>query len=988
MAQIRTRERAVVAAAGILLALQVALCWPSLWQPAVHSGLSGGLSVGGPLLGVVALLAASASRRRRVAPATGWLLLAIGLGLYGGCNAVWSWQALVAGREPAETTALLLYLLAYGPLIAGAWLLSGWPRQRRRRLRCLLDKALVLAAAALALAELAVALPAGPRHAAPATHAALLVVYPLLDLLLMLPLLAGLERGEGTPRAAGWLILSALGLFGADLWLLYATVSGTYVHGGPVELGEMLLYVGALLAAVQDLRQPRTASSEEALPSPTRRFMQVLPFALPMAPIALLLATHPRADSSPFVRFGLAGVAIYGLMVYRHLVWSRDNQRLMEEAQLEIRERALIEQALRRHETLLAAVAETATRLLQPGSWRDRIDAVFAKLGAAAEVSRVYLFERHDGDDGEETVSQRYEWVADGITPEIDNPELQGIPMQAAGFSRWSAAFAAGSAIHGLVRDFGADERAALEPQGIQALVAVPVSVDGTWWGFVGFDECRYERDFQWPEISLLMTAAEALGAAIQRQVQAEALAAAQEHLECRITERTVELQRANEALRAEIDIRNLAESARYQSEQALRGSHEQLQRALSDLQSTQQQVIEQERLRALGSMASGIAHDFNNTLAPIVAYSEMLLRVPAALEDAAKARQKLEVIHLSALDAAAIVQRLRDFYRHREELDALAPVELGELAEQAVAMARPRWRDEALAAGITIAVEVAPAGPATVYGNQNELREALVNLVFNAADAIAQRGSGGGPGRIRISARQLGGEVVLEVTDNGAGMSEEVRRRCLEPFYSTKGDHGTGLGLAMVYGIVQRHEGRLEIRSTPGSGTTFGLHFPALGNRSAAPTAQSEGPGDRRRVLLIDDEPTARLAAQVYLESDGHEVLAVGSGAEALAAWAPGQFDLVITDRAMPGMNGDQVALLLRQRDPEVPILMLTGFGSLMQATEEVPPAVDAVLAKPATFATFRAALREYGRAPVAPTPRPPDSAAPRRFQQLGASS
>ena len=224
-------------------------------------------------------------------------------------------------------------------------------------------------------------------------------------------------------------------------------------------------------------------------------------------------------------------------------------------------------------------------------------------------------------------------------------------------------------------------------------------------------------------------------------------------------------------------------------------------------MKQTQQNIIQQERLRALGQMASGIAHDFNNALTPILGFSELLLKRSEGLDDRDTVERYLRMMNMAAQDAATVVgnSRLREFYRKREEGENFAPASLHDLVGQAISLTQPRWKDEAQAKGITIKMETDLQEVPLIIGDESELREALTNLVFNAVDAMPDGGT------ITLRTRRDGNQVVLEVSDTGTGMTEEVRQRCLDPFFTTKGAHTssrTGMGLAMVYGIVQRHEG------------------------------------------------------------------------------------------------------------------------------------------------------------------------------------
>ena len=208
--------------------------------------------------------------------------------------------------------------------------------------------------------------------------------------------------------------------------------------------------------------------------------------------------------------------------------------------------------------------------------------------------------------------------------------------------------------------------------------------------------------------------------------------------------------------------------------------------------------------------MASGIAHDINNALSPVSLYTESLLEREAHLS--AMGRSQLATIQRAIGDVTQTVARMREFYRPREPQPKLAPIDLNEMARQVVDLTRARWRDQPQERGIVVklSIELAPSLP-TIMGADGEIRDALTNLVFNAIDAMPQGGS------LRMRTRTLSDlghgrhrssptHVLVEVGDTGIGMDEETRGRCLEPFFTTKGERGTGLGLAMVYGMVRRH--------------------------------------------------------------------------------------------------------------------------------------------------------------------------------------
>lgn len=393
----------------------------------------------------------------------------------------------------------------------------------------------------------------------------------------------------------------------------------------------------------------------------------------------------------------------------------------------------------------------------------------------------------------------------------------------------------------------------------------------------------------------------------------------------------------------------------RIQLEDRLREVNRRLEQALADVQHTQEVMLRQERLKALGQLASGIAHDFNNALSMIVGFTELLLSDAEEMDDVAKRRAHLHLIHSAAQDAAGVVGRLREFSRPTKSSDELPPVQVNDLVAQAISLSQPRWRDQAQASGQTIRVTAELGQVPQIGGRAAELREALANLIINAVDAMPT----GGTLTLRTGLDE--GMVVIEVSDTGTGMPPEVRDRIFDPFYTTKGDRGTGLGLAMVQGIVEQHHGEISVESELGKGTTFRMRFRPL-TEQVAPSLATTRPTPPRvrglRVLLTEDEPSLRQILTSYLRVDGHAIEAAGNGQEALAKYQPDAFDLVITDRAMPEMGGDQLAAELERRGSKTPLIMLTGLGDLMNEVGERPAGVDLVVAKPVTLAELRAAV------------------------------
>ncbi len=394
----------------------------------------------------------------------------------------------------------------------------------------------------------------------------------------------------------------------------------------------------------------------------------------------------------------------------------------------------------------------------------------------------------------------------------------------------------------------------------------------------------------------------------------------------------------------------DLAERKR--AESSLRESHTQLEAAMAELKTTQQQMVQQERLRALGQMASGIAHDFNNTLSPIMGFSELLLIAPQMSADPAQLKEYLQTINMAAKDAAKVVSRLRDFYRPRLDADLAGIVDLNSLVQQSVKLSQPKWKDQALANGVAIEIKTELEPVPSVAGHESELREVLTNLVFNAVDAMPKSGS------ITLRTKVDGDAVRVEVSDTGTGMTEEVRQRCLEPFFSTKGEKGSGLGLAMVYGIIRRLRGTIDITSAVGVGTTFSIRLPIQAEAETGTEHDGHNmDGVRLQVLVVDDDPLVGRVTGEYLRVAGHSVEVVGSAAEAIKRFNPERVHLVVTDHGMPHMTGRQLAEVIKQVSPHTPVVLLTG-GDELEVTQTSSSAVDAELSKPLTMASLQQTL------------------------------
>lgn len=394
--------------------------------------------------------------------------------------------------------------------------------------------------------------------------------------------------------------------------------------------------------------------------------------------------------------------------------------------------------------------------------------------------------------------------------------------------------------------------------------------------------------------------------------------------------------------------------SQRKRFEEEIKEANRRLEETLAKLKETQQSLLQQERLRALGQMASGIAHDINNSLVPILGYADLLLTeedLPEALRD------PLGIIRRASLDISSTLERMRDFYRQKNRLDTFTSFNLNQIVKSTLEFTRHRWKDipESLGQVISVETELTDKLP-WVAGVDSEIREALINLIFNAADAMPSGGT------LTLRTFLSNRRVVLEVEDTGTGMDEQTRRRCMEPFFTTKGEKGSGLGLSMVYGTVLRHEGDMEIESSPGQGTLIRLYFPALiAIPPSGPATASPAKLPALRILCIDDDLHVLQLLEKMLANRGHRPVLKTDGKSGVDAFqrslqTADPFQLVISDLGMPHLDGRSVTRQIKHLSAETPVILITGWGSFLD--KESIREVDYLLKKPVTVGDLDQAL------------------------------
>ncbi len=389
----------------------------------------------------------------------------------------------------------------------------------------------------------------------------------------------------------------------------------------------------------------------------------------------------------------------------------------------------------------------------------------------------------------------------------------------------------------------------------------------------------------------------------------------------------------------------------------SLEAANTELEKSVEELRKTQLALVQKERLTALGEMVGGISHDFNNVLVPITSYCSILLDQPEI--DGVERQELLTIVKTAAEDAARIIERLQAFTRSTDASKNSETIDIDETIQDAVAMAEPRWkvRDDPDQRGIEVFTQLGNVG--TTVGNPPEIRQALINLIFNAVDALPDGGE------IRVSSRTEDDLICIEIADNGTGMSKETLSNCQKPFFSTKAEKGTGLGLAMANNTALSHSGRLEIESTPETGTTVRIFLSRktlndpLSHRD---DPERSLPSDLR-ILLVDDDEAVIKAHAAMLRHIGYSSKTCCNPLDALELASAENFDLVITDFRMPELSGVELAQRVRAASPQTRILLLTGFEGGLAEYPDLS-FIDQVLRKPVRKTDLLKAVTELSEA------------------------
>ena len=358
--------------------------------------------------------------------------------------------------------------------------------------------------------------------------------------------------------------------------------------------------------------------------------------------------------------------------------------------------------------------------------------------------------------------------------------------------------------------------------------------------------------------------------------------------------------------------------------------------------------MIQAERLRALGEMAMGVAHDFNNLLSAILGRAQLLklhlskYEGPERRKSASYLVEGLTLIEQAALDGAEIIRRIQDYTQTKGEEDYVR-VDLNQLIRDVIELTRPRWKSKAEADGIKVDIQEDRRQLPPVSGNPSELREVITNLVLNAIDAMPR----GGNLTIRTKTDRRVNSIHIE--DTGMGIPEENLERVFQPFFTTKGSSSSGLGLSVSSGIIHRHGGSIQIKSRPGKGTTFNIRIPvSLEALDESEAERPPRPGPKARILVIDDEKRIRDNLEEILSQAGHTVTSAANARQGVSLFKKGRFDLVFTDLSMPEISGWEVARIIKQKDPEVPVALVTGWGVRIDAERLRDKGIDMVISKP----------------------------------------
>lgn len=584
--------------------------------------------------------------------------------------------------------------------------------------------------------------------------------------------------------------------------------------------------------------------------------------------------------------------------------------------QIELQERVRFEETLARRLRYEEGLAACSGVLLADAEPHEAISHALRHLLTASQCSRVYVFENSYSTELGPFASLTHEVWDESCTSWCQ--PTPGLRLEYnRGLQRWREMLAHGEPMMAAVSTMPASERTVLERFQTKAILLLPIGWEGRWRGFLGFDDAKRERTWSSDEVRMLRTAAEMISACKERQRAEEALRQAYDELERRVDDRTSDLSRANEQLSREVADRHRAESEKRKLEQQLRQA---------------------QKMQAIGTLAGGIAHDFNNILASIIGYTELGLR---RMDTSAMSENGLPKYFSEVLKAAnrarELVRQILIFSRQSDAERTTVYPHL--IAQEVIALMRA-----SCPANVDI-VHHLNAEAGAVLGDPIQIHQVLLNLCTNAQHALKR---GGGTIEVVVESIDLdtdmqtshgnlkrGGYVLITVADTGHGMDGGTLERIFEPFFTTKSvNEGTGMGLAIVHGIVIGQGGAITVQTALNHGTSFQAYLPRYeGPSLEAMAPKNESLNGSERIMVVDDEPQLVSLWTELLQSYGYVVTPFSSS---LGAWEsfrdePEQYDLILLDQTMPGMTGAELAESILRERPGMPIIMATGFSESM---------------------------------------------------------
>ncbi len=364
---------------------------------------------------------------------------------------------------------------------------------------------------------------------------------------------------------------------------------------------------------------------------------------------------------------------------------------------------------------------------------------------------------------------------------------------------------------------------------------------------------------------------------------------------------------------------------------------YEDLRKAYVELQQTQDQLIRTEKFRALGELSAGVAHDFNNVLGIILGRAQHLMD----LTEDEEILEGLEAIEQASRDAASTVDRIQN-YSSLKTYEEYPIVDVNNIVREVVNMTKTRWKQNVELKGIDVKLNMNLNEVGPISGDTNELREALTNIILNALDAMPKGG------QLDITTGSSDFQTYIKTRDTGVGMDEEAKSKIFDPFFTTKGGEGTGLGMSVVYGIIKRHNGKIEVESAVGEGTTVTLMFPI--NLRAKPVEEPVPVKSykKAKILIIDDNLELSRTISNILVREHHKVAYATDGKEGLENFKKNKYDIVFTDIGMPGMSGWEISKSIKKMRPDTDVVFITGWGTQVDKKKMKACGSDLILSKP----------------------------------------